>query len=64
MITSYIAIGSNLADPVAQATQAIEALKRLPRSVFVKASMLYSSTPMVLKINLITSMLLSKSQQS
>ncbi|CAH0538706.1 2-amino-4-hydroxy-6-hydroxymethyldihydropteridine diphosphokinase [Vibrio marisflavi] len=46
MITSYIAIGSNLADPVAQATQAIEALKRLPRSVFVKASMLYSSTPM------------------
>lgn len=46
MITSYIAIGSNLSDPVAQTKLAIEALKKLPRSVFVKASMLYSSTPM------------------
>ncbi|MCL9781058.1 2-amino-4-hydroxy-6-hydroxymethyldihydropteridine diphosphokinase [Vibrio sp. S4M6] len=46
MITTYIAIGSNLADPVAQAKQAIEALKTLPKTVFVKSSMLYSSTPM------------------
>ncbi|WP_321283227.1 2-amino-4-hydroxy-6-hydroxymethyldihydropteridine diphosphokinase [uncultured Vibrio sp.] len=46
MITAYIAVGSNLADPVSQAKQAIEALKTLPESTFVKASQLYSSTPM------------------
>ncbi|EKL9961335.1 2-amino-4-hydroxy-6-hydroxymethyldihydropteridine diphosphokinase [Vibrio parahaemolyticus] len=46
MITAYIAVGSNLADPVSQAQQAIEALKTLPNSEFVRASSLYSSTPM------------------
>lgn len=46
MITAYIAVGSNLADPVSQAKQAIEALKALPDSEFIKASELYSSTPM------------------
>ncbi|EHP3970429.1 2-amino-4-hydroxy-6-hydroxymethyldihydropteridine diphosphokinase [Vibrio parahaemolyticus] len=46
MITAYIAVGSNLADPVSQAQQAIEALKTLPNSAFVQASSLYSSTPM------------------
>ncbi len=46
MITAYIAVGSNLADPVSQATLAIEALKKLPNSQFVCASSLYSSTPM------------------
>ncbi|CAM2893916.1 2-amino-4-hydroxy-6-hydroxymethyldihydropteridine diphosphokinase [Vibrio mytili] len=46
MITAYIAVGSNLADPVNQAQQAIEALKALPDSEFIKASALYSSTPM------------------
>ncbi|EGU34962.1 2-amino-4-hydroxy-6-hydroxymethyldihydropteridine pyrophosphokinase [Vibrio sp. N418] len=46
MITAYIAVGSNMADPVAQANSAIEALKQLPRSEFIQASMLYSSTPM------------------
>ena len=46
MITAYIAVGSNLADPVSQAKQAIEALKTLPNSEFVQASSLYSSTPM------------------
>ncbi len=46
MITAYIAVGSNLADPVNQAKQAIEALKTLPESEFIKASELYSSTPM------------------
>ncbi|WMN78502.1 2-amino-4-hydroxy-6-hydroxymethyldihydropteridine diphosphokinase [Vibrio parahaemolyticus] len=46
MITAYIAIGSNLADPVSQAQQAIEALKTLPNSEFVQASSLYSSAPM------------------
>ncbi|MGP8307545.1 2-amino-4-hydroxy-6-hydroxymethyldihydropteridine diphosphokinase [Vibrio sp. YIC-376] len=46
MITAYIAVGSNLAEPVSQAKQAIEALKALPESEFIKASELYSSTPM------------------
>ncbi|MGR5449548.1 2-amino-4-hydroxy-6-hydroxymethyldihydropteridine diphosphokinase [Vibrio sp. PNB22_3_1] len=46
MITAYIAVGSNLADPVSQANVAIEALKTLPNSEFIQASLLYSSTPM------------------
>ncbi len=46
MITAYIAVGSNLADPVSQAKLAIETLKTLPKSEFLKASELYSSTPM------------------
>ncbi|ELP5728123.1 2-amino-4-hydroxy-6-hydroxymethyldihydropteridine diphosphokinase [Vibrio vulnificus] len=46
MITVYIAIGSNLADPVVQAKSAIEALKQLPKSRFLCTSRLYSSTPM------------------
>ncbi|MGF1909008.1 2-amino-4-hydroxy-6-hydroxymethyldihydropteridine diphosphokinase [Vibrio kasasachensis] len=46
MITVYIAVGSNLADPVTQANAAIDALKLLPKSKFIKASKLYSSTPM------------------
>lgn len=46
MITAYIAVGSNLADPVSQANLAIETLKCLPRSTFIATSQLYSSTPM------------------
>jgi 2-amino-4-hydroxy-6-hydroxymethyldihydropteridine diphosphokinase len=46
MITAYIAVGSNLADPVSQANLAIEMLKSLPRSTFITSSKLYSSTPM------------------
>ncbi|MGB6291946.1 MAG: 2-amino-4-hydroxy-6-hydroxymethyldihydropteridine diphosphokinase [Vibrio anguillarum] len=46
MILVYIAVGSNLGDPIAQAKQAIEALKYLPHSRFLSASSLYSSTPM------------------
>ncbi|MEZ9720785.1 2-amino-4-hydroxy-6-hydroxymethyldihydropteridine diphosphokinase [Vibrio splendidus] len=46
MITAYIAVGSNLADPVSQTNLAIETLKSLPRSTFVATSQLYSSTPM------------------
>ncbi|WP_104040981.1 2-amino-4-hydroxy-6-hydroxymethyldihydropteridine diphosphokinase [Vibrio hyugaensis] len=46
MITAYIAVGSNLADPVSQAKLAIEALKTLPKTAFTQASSLYSSTPM------------------
>lgn len=46
MITAYIAVGSNLADPVSQANLAIDTLKSLPQSKFIATSKLYSSTPM------------------
>ncbi|MEH0666891.1 2-amino-4-hydroxy-6-hydroxymethyldihydropteridine diphosphokinase [Vibrio scophthalmi] len=46
MITAYIAVGSNLSDPVTQANEAIEALKSLPKSRFIATSALYSSSPM------------------
>jgi 2-amino-4-hydroxy-6-hydroxymethyldihydropteridine diphosphokinase len=46
MTIAYIAVGSNLADPVSQAKLAIETLKTLPKSKFVQASSLYSSSPM------------------
>lgn len=42
----YIAVGSNLNDPVAQTKKAIEALKTLPKTQFIAASSLYSSAPM------------------
>lgn len=46
MITVFIAVGSNLGDPVTQAKVAIEAIKQLPKSHTVSCSSLYSSTPM------------------
>lgn len=46
MITAYIAVGSNLGDPVAQAELAIKALEGIPGTHVLKASSLYSSTPM------------------
>ncbi|MFC1234586.1 2-amino-4-hydroxy-6-hydroxymethyldihydropteridine diphosphokinase [Vibrio sp. F74] len=46
MITVYIAIGSNLNDPVNQTKNAIEALKNLPKTQFILASSLYNSAPM------------------
>ena len=46
MTICYIAIGSNLSDPVSQAKVAIEALKTLPKSELLACSSLYSSTPM------------------
>ncbi len=46
MTRVYIAVGSNLSDPVTQANNAIEALTKLPKSRFIAASSLYSSTPM------------------
>lgn len=46
MTKVYIAIGSNLSNPVSQAKNAIEALKLLPNSRFINVSSLYSSTPM------------------
>nr|WP_082276044.1 2-amino-4-hydroxy-6-hydroxymethyldihydropteridine diphosphokinase [Moritella viscosa] len=42
----YIAIGSNLADPIAQAKEAITALKTLTESRFISVSSLYASKPM------------------
>ncbi len=42
----YIAIGSNLGDPIRKAQDAIAALKLLPNSRFVAASSLYTSKPM------------------
>jgi 2-amino-4-hydroxy-6-hydroxymethyldihydropteridine diphosphokinase len=46
MNTAYIAIGSNLGQPVEQAKRAINALRHMPRSKFIAASSLYCSKPM------------------
>lgn len=46
MIRVYIAIGSNLEDPIAQAKNAITALQALPQTQWVCASSLYASKPM------------------
>ncbi|PMN68550.1 2-amino-4-hydroxy-6-hydroxymethyldihydropteridine diphosphokinase [Enterovibrio norvegicus] len=46
MIRVYIAIGSNLGNPVEKASLAIDALKQLPNTQFVCCSSLYSSKPM------------------
>lgn len=46
MITAYIAIGSNLSNPVEQANKAIEALAQHPDIHLMACSSLYSSTPM------------------
>ncbi len=43
---SYIGIGSNQADPIKQAKQAIEALKGLPNTQLTNKSSLYCSAPM------------------
>lgn len=44
--TVYIGLGSNLEDPPQQIRQAIEALKKLPDSRYIKNSDLYRSRPM------------------
>jgi 2-amino-4-hydroxy-6-hydroxymethyldihydropteridine diphosphokinase len=46
MTIAYIAVGSNMSDPVSQAKLALESLKTLPKSEFMQTSSLYSSTPM------------------
>ena len=43
---SYIGIGSNQADPIKQAKQAILVLKKLPKTQLIICSSLYCSTPM------------------
>jgi 2-amino-4-hydroxy-6-hydroxymethyldihydropteridine diphosphokinase len=42
---AYVGLGSNLADPVAQVVQALEALDTLPLTRLLKASSLYRSAP-------------------
>jgi 2-amino-4-hydroxy-6-hydroxymethyldihydropteridine diphosphokinase len=42
---AYVGLGSNLADPVAQVSQALEALGKLPRTRMVGHSSLYRSAP-------------------
>ncbi|UXI01679.1 2-amino-4-hydroxy-6-hydroxymethyldihydropteridine diphosphokinase [Photobacterium sp. TY1-4] len=46
MIRAYIAIGSNLGNPVGQAREAMAALSAVPGIDVVAESSLYSSTPM------------------
>lgn len=43
---SYIAIGSNQADPIQQAKQAINALDNIAQTCLIRCSSLYCSTPM------------------
>jgi 2-amino-4-hydroxy-6-hydroxymethyldihydropteridine diphosphokinase len=43
---AYVALGSNLGDPLGQVEQAFEALNRLPATRLVARSRLYRSTPM------------------
>lgn len=45
-VPCYIAIGSNLADPVEQAITAIHALQQLDKCNFIATSSLYASKPM------------------
>lgn len=45
MIRSYIALGSNLANPVQQAQQALAALARLPQCRLLACSRFYRSPP-------------------
>jgi len=45
MAIAYIALGSNLKDPVQQVRQALDALKQLPQTQLVKASSLYLTAP-------------------
>ena len=45
VVTAYIALGSNLADPVSQVTGAFAALAALPDSHLVKRSSLYRTAP-------------------
>lgn len=46
MSICYIALGSNLGDPFAQANQAIRALQQLPQSKVIDVSPFYRSKPL------------------
>lgn len=45
MALAYIGLGSNLEDPLAQVTRALEELGQLPRTQLLKHSALYASKP-------------------
>lgn len=45
-VRAYIGLGSNLDDPVAQLRRALAALRRLPRTRWVRSSSLYRSRPL------------------
>ena len=45
MHRAYVALGANLADPVAQVRAAIEALRSLPETRLLQASSLYRTAP-------------------
>jgi 2-amino-4-hydroxy-6-hydroxymethyldihydropteridine diphosphokinase len=45
MKQAYIALGSNLADPMTQVRTAIEALKNIPRTEVIQVSSLYRTPP-------------------
>lgn len=46
MALCFIGLGANLHDPVSTVLKAIEEIKQLPQSIFVKHSKVYSSKPM------------------
>lgn len=46
METVYIALGSNLADPLNQVESALAALKRIPHTQFVQCSRFYRTKPL------------------
>ena len=46
MIRTFIGLGANLAEPLTQLRQAVQALARLPDSRLVACSPLYQSSPM------------------
>jgi 2-amino-4-hydroxy-6-hydroxymethyldihydropteridine diphosphokinase len=46
MTEVFVAIGSNLGDPIAQARRAVTALAALPQTELLQASSLYGSRPM------------------
>lgn len=45
MPIAYVALGANLADPVAQVRAALDALTRVPESRLLRASSLYRTAP-------------------
>ena len=45
MRTAYIALGSNLKNPIAQIRQAIQDFELIPNTQVIKASSLYQTTP-------------------
>lgn len=49
MSVAYIALGSNLGDPVATVQSATASLRRLPRSTVIAASSLYRTEPLGLR---------------